>query len=392
MTKTSKENAKYVLERQDFQTLLDVLTEKGYRLIGPTPRDGAVIYDEIATVNDLPIGMTDEQERGMYRLKPGDPGRLFGYGVGPHSWKKVLYPAQLRLWQANRQNGGMTIEPEAHTPERLALIGVRACELHALGILDKVLSGGAYRDTVYEAQRQNVFIVAVNCGRAGNTCFCASMNAGPRVESGFDLALTEVLDLERHYFVIEAGSSAGKDALAALPVRHAEIGEIQCAALIIEQTAANMGRTLDTRGLKDLLFANIDHPEWDDVAARCMTCGNCTLVCPTCFCTTVEDVAELTGERAFRIRRWDSCFTMDFSYIVGGHIRASSRSRYRQWMMHKLSTWVDQFGSMGCVGCGRCITWCPVGIDITEQARTIRAESQVKTETGSRRRKQHENA
>lgn len=390
MTKTSTEKARQVLEREDFQTLLDVLSEQGYRLIAPTPRDSVVVYDEIATVSDLPVGLTDEQERGTYRLKPGDPGRLFGCGLGPHSWKKVLYPAQLRLWQASRENGGMKITPETHTPERLALIGARACELAALNILDRVLSGGAYHDTVYQAQRNSLFIVAVNCGRAGKTCFCASMGTGPRAETGFDLALTEVLDVDRHYFVVEAGSDAGAAVLAALPVRPAQATEMQHADAIVAQTTARMGRTLDTKGIKDLLFANLEHPEWDDVASRCMTCGNCTLVCPTCFCTTVEDVAELTGERAFRIRRWDSCFTMDFSYIVGGHIRASSRSRYRQWMMHKLSAWVDQFGSLGCVGCGRCITWCPVGIDITEEARTIRAESQANT--GSRRKKHHENA
>jgi sulfhydrogenase subunit beta (sulfur reductase) len=133
-----------------------------------------------------------------------------------------------------------------------------------------------------------------------------------------------------------------------------------------------MGRTLDTADIKALLYRNYEHPRWDNAAARCLTCGNCTMVCPTCFCTTVEDVTDLKGEHAERWQKWDSCFTMDFSYIHGGIIRSSPKARYRQWMTHKLATWIDQFGTSGCVGCGRCITWCPVAIDITEEVRAIR--------------------
>jgi formate hydrogenlyase subunit 6/NADH:ubiquinone oxidoreductase subunit I len=141
----------------------------------------------------------------------------------------------------------------------------------------------------------------------------------------------------------------------------------------VANAAAQMGRVMDTSDIKELLYRNYEHPRWDNVAGRCLTCANCTNVCPTCFCTTVEDVTDLTGQQAERRRRWDSCFTMDFSYIHGGSIRASTKSRYRQWMTHKLATWIDQFGTSGCVGCGRCITWCPVGIDITEEVAAIRA-------------------
>ena len=133
-----------------------------------------------------------------------------------------------------------------------------------------------------------------------------------------------------------------------------------------------MGRELDTTDIRELLYRNYEHPRWDEVAERCLACGNCTMVCPTCFCTTVEDVTDLAGEHVERHQRWDSCFTIDYSHIHGGAVRGSTRSRYRQWMTHKLATWIDQFGSSGCVGCGRCITWCPVGIDITEEARAIR--------------------
>ena len=256
--------------------------------------------------------------------------------------------------------------------EPLALIGVRACELSAIAIHDTVLLGGPHQDPHYRARREGTFIVAVNCAVAGGTCFCASMQTGPKAERGFDVSLTEmVVDGERR-FVAEAGSEAGQQIIERLPSRPATPAEIAEAQAVVSRTEAAMGREMPSGDLRDLLVRNLEHPRWDDVAQRCLTCGNCTMVCPTCFCTSVEDSSDLNGTVSSRTRRWDSCFTMDFSYIHGGSVRASGRSRYRQWMTHKLSSWIDQFGSSGCVGCGRCITWCPVGIDITEEVRAIR--------------------
>jgi Fe-S-cluster-containing hydrogenase component 2 len=395
MTKTPHLNPEdqSTIERQDFDKLFDVLREKGYQTVGPTVRDNVIVYGELTSVADLPIGYVDEHEKGAYRLRQDGKPSLFGYTLGPHSWKQYLLPASVRLWQMRKQQNAFEIVPEPHTPRRLALIGVRACELNAINIQDRVLNNGAYADPFYRTQREQLFIVAVNCGQASKTCFCASMNTGPKAPAGFDLALTEVLDADRHYFVVETGSDLGTAVLAAVPHQPATAAEAQAAQHIIEQTAAHMGRTLDTHQLKDMLYASADQTHWDVVAARCLACGNCTLVCPTCFCTTVEDVTDLTGDTAERWRRWDSCFSLEYSYVVGGSIRASAKARYRQWLTHKLASWIDQFGTSGCVGCGRCITWCPVGIDITEEAAALRAESTIKFDpkTG-RKKKQHENA
>ena len=368
----------WTLERDAFDALLEALQRRGFQLVGPTVRDGAIAYDLLHSAADLPIGWTDEQDGGTYRLRRRDDEALFGYAVGPHSWKQFLHPPRVRLWRARRNGNGFEIVDEPPQAPRYAFIGVRACELHAIAIQDRVFTQGGHVDPTYAARRTNVFIVAVQCGQAGGTCFCASMGTGPRVSSGFDLALTEVLTPERHYFVVEVGSERGAGVLAELPHREATPEEQQAAEAVVTQTAAQMGRTLDTTELQALLYRNYEHPRWDEVAGRCLTCGNCTMVCPTCFCTTVEDVTDLTGREAERWRRWDSCFTMDFSYIHGGTIRASTKARYRQWMTHKLATWIDQFGTLGCVGCGRCITWCPVGIDITEEVRAIRESERSK--------------
>jgi len=361
-----------VLERDHLQRLLDVLGKRGYRVLGPTVRDSAVVYDDLTSLADAPVGWTDEQDGGTYRLKKGNDRALFSYVVGPHSWKKFLHPPVLRLWRAKTGGNGLQITEKDGEAPKSAFIGVRSCEIHAIAVQDKVFLNGEYSDPLYKARRQGLFIVAVNCGRAAGTCFCASMNTGPKATFGFDLALTEVLEAGRHYFVVEVGSELGAEILREVPHKAASAEEKATAERIVAKTAGQMGRTLDTRGIKELLYRNYENPRWDDVAKRCLTCGNCTLVCPTCFCVTVEDITDLTGEHAERWRKWDSCFTMDFSYIHGGSIRASAMARYRQWMTHKLATWIDQFGTSGCVGCGRCITWCPVAIDITEEASALR--------------------
>jgi sulfhydrogenase subunit beta (sulfur reductase) len=369
---SSQVNDQAVLEFEHFQQLLAILNGRGYQVVGPTVRDSAIVYDTLTSVADLPVGYTDEQDAGTYRLKKRADEALFGYAVGPHSWKKFLHPPVLRLWQARREGNGFQVIPENQEVPRLAFIGVRSCELHAIAIQDRVFTRPGYSDPTYQARRDNLFIVAVNCAQAAGTCFCTSMHTGPKATAGFDLALTEVLDANRHYFVVEVGTELGAEILHEIPHAEARSVDIQLAQDIVASTAEHMGRSMDTTGIKDLLYSNLEHPRWENVASRCLTCTNCTMVCPTCFCTTVEDVTDLAGEHAERWRKWDSCFTMDFSYIFGGSIRSSTKSRYRQWMTHKLASWIDQFGTSGCVGCGRCITWCPVGIDITEEVRAIR--------------------
>lgn len=361
-----------VITTEGLQALLDTLRQRGYRVVGPTLRDQAIIYDDIDSVADLPKGWGDEQDGGHYRLARRDDDALFGYAVGPHSWKKFLHPPVLRLWRAERDGAGAVVIAEPDPDERFVFIGVRSCELHAIAIQDKVFLGGAHVDPHYQIRREGAFIIAVNCSHAGGTCFCVSMKTGPKANAGFDLALTEIFREGEHVFLIEAGTDRGESILAELPRRPATDDDITSGEAVTTRTANAMGREMRPDDVHELLLRNLEHPRWAEVAERCLTCGNCTMVCPTCFCTSVEDSSDLAGSATSRSRRWDSCFTMDFSYIHGGSVRASTRSRYRQWMTHKLATWFDQFGTSGCVGCGRCITWCPVGIDITEEVHAIR--------------------
>jgi formate hydrogenlyase subunit 6/NADH:ubiquinone oxidoreductase subunit I len=353
--------------------LVDVLIRRGYEVIGPALRDNVIILDHLESAKELPAGWTDEQAPGRYRLSRREDGAVFRYAVGPQGWKKYLHPADVKLWSAERHNGTFRILNDAAGPQRpLAFLGVRACELAAIAIQDRVLIEDKYCDPAYRSRRESVFIVAVHCTQAAATCFCASMGTGPQAKPGFDLALTELLDDKGHRFLVQAGSKGGAELLSQLEAAPAAEEDLRQAAAAIERAAQQQVRSIDNTGIKELLYQNFEHPRWENVAARCLACANCTMVCPTCFCTTVEDVSDVTGEHAERWRRWDSCFTLNFSYIHGGSMRNSGKSRYRQWLTHKLASWVDQFGTSGCVGCGRCITWCPVGIDISEEVRAIR--------------------
>lgn len=373
------------IDLAELQALIAALQRLGYQTVGPRVVDGAIVYRELDNAEQLPFGYVDRQDGGTYRLEPAADAGYFDYVVGPESLKRYLFPPRETLLESIRKNGRWEMTAPAIDAPSMAVIGVRACDLHALVVQDQVFLGGPYVDPGYDARRKKLFLVAINCRRAAPTCFCHSMNSGPRATREFDLALTE---MESH-FVVEVGTPEGGAVIASTDwtpctLQEVEDAEAVSTALLQEMRARSRRdeaasesdgpreRFLDTTDIHDLLMNNLEHPRWAEVAERCLACANCTLVCPTCFCASVEDVSDLTGDNVRRVRAWDSCFTAEHSYMNTGTVRKSTASRYRQWLTHKLATWIDQFGTSGCVGCGRCITWCPVGIDLTEEVAAIR--------------------
>lgn len=372
-------DTRFIAEVDAIAQLIPCLQKRGYEVIGPTLRDGAIVYDTLEKLEDLPAGWTDEQGPGHYRVKKREDGALFGYALGPGTWKKFLHPPEVRLFRVENDGNGFRIVESAATdkPPRFAIFGARACELAAIAMQDRILLGDKYVDNIYGNRRREAFIVAVQCTQPSSSCFCTSMGTGPQVKSGYDLVLTEVNDNGHAYFVVAAGTPGGADVLQEIEVKKAPAEAVKKAAKAVDVAAAAITRQLDVTGVRELLYEHFEDSRWEDVAKRCMSCANCTMVCPTCFCITVDDSSDLGGEGATRYRRWDSCFTMGFTYIHGGNVRLSPKSRYRQWLTHKFASWQDQFGSSGCVGCGRCITWCPAGIDITEEVAAIRADGRT---------------
>ncbi|HEY4752370.1 MAG TPA: 4Fe-4S dicluster domain-containing protein [Candidatus Limnocylindrales bacterium] len=366
----------WFLARANLGILIDLLREDGRSVIGPVVVDGAVTMAEIRSVDELPAGVGDEQQPGKYELVRHGDRRLFDYAVGPFSPKRWTFPPVVALNVGRRDGRAVTFEPAPIDPPRIALLGVRACELAALGIQDRVFLGGPYTDEDYRERRRNALVIAVNCTTASGTCFCTSMGTGPEARGGYDLVLTELDE----GFVVRAGSPEGADLVARLPVRAADAGQMLRAAESVGKVAATMGDPLPTAGLHDRLLAQFDSTHWARIAERCLSCANCTMVCPTCFCSSVTQRSDLDGDVSTSERVWDFCFTAGFAKVAGGSFRSRPRDRYRQWLTHKFGTWVDQFGTFGCVGCGRCITWCPVGIDIRAELLQIAPPLAVRPE------------
>jgi ferredoxin len=355
-----------VIDSAGLGELIAELRRSGYQVVGPTVQGAAIVLAELDGAEDLPHGWGVEVAPGSYRLRRREDGAAFGHSAGPQSFKQFVHPPRRRVWSSAAGDG----EGDEPTP-RYAFLGVRGCDLAALGVLDRVLTGGAHPDDSYLRRRDGAFIVAVNCTEPGGLCFCASTGTGPACGPGYDLALTERAGPEGVLYLVEVGTESGAGVIAAIGHRPARPEEVAAAADEVAGAADRMGRRMPDTDLRALLVASRESPHWADVASRCLTCGNCTMVCPTCFCTSTSDVTDLTGEHAERWSEWASCFEFDFTFVHEGPVRKSAPSRYRHWLTHKLSSWHDQFGSSGCVGCGRCIAWCPTGIDITEEMATL---------------------
>ncbi len=362
-----------VLTFEQLESLVQALRDRGTTVIGPTRRDHTIVHDELTSVAELPAGLADEQDGGQYRLVDTGTSEVFAFSTPSESWKRFLYPERTLLIRARRANGEVHVtEPEPGADD-VAFFGIRSCDLAALDRLDAVFIDPAATDPTYASRRTATFIVAAACNRPGGTCFCASMNTGPTPSAGYDLMIRELTEPE-HRFIVEAGTERGADLLASLDSRPADAQERTRAADAHASAVDAMGRSLDPEA-PGAAAATPEHARWTDVAERCLACANCTMICPTCFCSRTEDSNDLTGEVTERWRSWDSCFTTDFTHLHGGAVRQSTRARYRQWLLHKLVTWHDQFDMSGCVGCGRCITWCPVGIDITQEVAAFASDT-----------------
>lgn len=346
------------------------LRGRGVKTIGPVVRDGVITHDEFDSVREFPTGWTEEQDGGRYRLQPTGTDELFAYSSPSTSWKRYLYPERTLLITARRADGRTEVVLPAVDATPMAFFGIRSCDLAALAILDRVFLDPDATDPSYAARRPGTFIVAAACNHPGGTCFCVSMDTGPTPSVGFDLSIREIWTDDRHQFLAEIGSDAGAAILAEVDAQEATEDDVLLGERAHQDASAAMGRRLRSDD-PPRAAASPDHPQWDDIAARCLACGNCTMACPTCFCSATEDSTDLSGTEAERWRVWDSCFTIDFSHLHGGAARSGIKARYRQWLLHKLVTWHDQFGSSGCVGCGRCITWCPVGIDLTAEIEVL---------------------
>ncbi len=336
-----------------------------YRVLAPKLGDGFISYEYVDSLDELPLGYRNHEGPGFYRLEKAGEG-FFTYTHPVDSFKKLLRPPRELLMRVRRTDEGLVFE-ESVEEERTAIFDIRACDLKALQIMDRVHLDVEHPDRAYGKRREKLFIVGVNCSYATATCFCTHMGSGPHMEDSFDLCITELEDA----FLLEVGSERGREVIKDLGLKPAEEGHMRAKARIEKRVRAMMEKGVDTQNLREKLYARMDIENYEDVGRRCLACTGCTQVCPTCFCFDILEENRIGGEESCRVRVWDSCFNPSFATVHRFNIRESIASRYRQWLMHKFAYWVDQMGCMGCVGCGRCITWCPAKIDIREEVRRL---------------------
>jgi ferredoxin len=348
----SVENAWILSTRELLSWMEKILETRPF--IAPVRREDRIIFSEIASARQVV-------------LRPGLPM------IAP---RKFLFPPREILFHYSSGEGSV-FRTEAPSGENRVLFGVRSCDVHAIQVLDRIFLGD-YEDPSYRARREATALVALNCSESGPNCFCASMGTGPFLNisdvpegGGVDLILTELRDL----YLLEATSDRGAELAALATLSEAREEDILSKSTAESILVEGMGKRLETDGLPALMRQGADHPIWKHKGeGRCLSCTNCTMVCPTCFCYHVEDRTSLDLERTERMRQWDSCQDPRFAEVHGANFRSTRAARLRQFVTHKLSTWLDQYDCFGCVGCGRCITWCPTGIDLTEIAAEIRKD------------------
>jgi ferredoxin len=360
------------LPRAQLQALIDGLLAAGYRVLGPVLEQDVIQYRPLDSASQLPRGVHDQQAPGRYRITTSDSARQFAWANGPQALKPLLFAPTEPLWRVTRDaDGALGFTAAVPDTAPTAVIGVRACDLAALKLQDRHFLEGNHPDPYYRARRDDLLLVAVDCAHPADTCFCASTGDGPGCDEGADIVLTELDD----GFVLWTGTARGRAIADPLGLAHASAQQVQTGKAGIAAAAATQLRQLPGADLPATLFAKQADAHWDAIAERCLACGNCTLVCPSCFCHRSEETPALGGASSEHSRVWDSCFSSGHGHLHGGHLRETSRDQYRQWLTHKFAGWVEQYGRSGCTGCGRCISWCPVGIDVTVELAALCGEA-----------------
>ena len=358
--------------RTGLQALIDNLRQADYQCLGPVELDDVIQLRPIHDLGQLPQGVRNLQEPGRYQLQHSGDARLFSWNHGPQGLKPLSFAVEEALWSESRsETGELKIKSNLPDIGPTAVLGIRACDLAALSIQDRHFLGGEYPDPHYQARREQLLLIGVDCAESAQTCFCASTGDGPALDGRVDIGLAELND----GYLIWAGSENGRPWVDQLAGQAATDDQLAAMLQATTRAAEVQTRRLPAEQKLIQLYQRLDHIHWQDVAKRCIACGSCTEVCPTCFCYAMEHRMALDGQNADMLRRWDSCFSPTYSDMGHFQVRSGIDQRYRQWLTHKLAGWQEQLGRSGCTGCGRCITWCPVGIDLTREVPMILQES-----------------
>lgn len=281
--------------------------------------------------------------------------------------KSLLFPRVENLYSYSNHGKEAEVSPVPQEFEQTILFGVRSCDLQAIACLDDVFltqpSRDRFNDHNYQTRRDNTIVVALGCLKPDANCFCQSMGVDPREYEEADLQLFDL------------GESFGIEAHTQKGLKLSDL--LDNTGLLAEQNVEKplldaFYLTVDAKGITLKLQKMFDHSLWDDLGEKCLNCGACTYVCPTCHCFDIS-VCTKDGCNGSTIRYWDSCMFSEYSQMAGGHNpRPGKKERVRQRFLHKLRYFPERYGKLLCTGCGRCLAACPVNLEITEVIRQVK--------------------
>jgi ferredoxin len=341
---------------KDFEVMIKVLQRlfNDVRFFGYRVSGDRVVFSELSSVDELPLKVSDVQRPSYYRLVPG-----FRFRHASVSVKNYLIPPEHTLLTVSQDYNILGYGDDLNG--NVILLGIKPCDLKAINILDRIIYG---KNPIYTKRRDVIkAIIVEECLEPSENCFCSVVNSGPIVESGFDIAYAR---LTEDIIIFKYGSSLGEKVLSRVGLKKADEVHIKKYLELVDRATSVMNsRVPNIKDIQKVLKERIsDKGLWEELSLRCVGCGNCNYVCPTCFCIEIEDRVE--GNYSKRVGIWTGCRTYTYGLVAGMHFRRELYTRYRHFILHKFLFYPLRVGDVGCVGCGRCSTWCPTGLDLKE--------------------------
>lgn len=351
----------YKGRERDLNELIALLSSKyGLDVIGLRYNGGSFSYGKLSSINDAPLYVEDLQGRASYRLI-----RANAAGSFRHTYLSPKYFLNPPLQEVAHVGADFGASAPKERPKPFAIFGIKPCDLHAIRVIDGILLN---KDLYYTMIRGSLRAVVVEeCTRPSGNCFCGSLGTGPQARNGYDLAYAWLED----GVVVKAGSALGEELIEELGLEGADAGDVEKYEEYIIRAQQQTKALPELPKLVNALEKSMGNIElWSKLSRRCVGCSNCNMVCPTCFCTEFFDEIGPNGS-ATRFRKWYGCLSYSYGLVARGHFRPELYMRYRHFVLHKFLFYWKQVGLIGCTGCGRCITWCPLGVDIRETLREV---------------------
>lgn len=339
MNSSSKPIKTIALNKEHTAEFLNKLI-KNYRVIAPVDNGKTIRFQEIADSDEIELNYSNTKLAS----------------------KEILFPQTEVLFTVKKKDGKTVIEKPKPIEKDWVVFGVRPCDAKGLENSFKVFASGAHKDRAYLEKREKSIVIGYACESPLSTCFCTSVGGSPSGREGMDILFTDIGDKYLVEIITQRGESLMEQASGA---KQPSKEDLAAAQNIWDTAEKSIKEILNLEGLEEKLDTMFDDPIWDEISQKCIGCGTCAYLCPTCLCFDIQD--EETPEGIKRIRTWDTCQFPIFTLHTSGHNpRPSSKERVRQRIMHKFCYFPQEYGHTSCVGCGRCIRECPVGYDIRE--------------------------